>query len=92
MGADKSVEVHVTGRVQGVFFRAATREQAQRLGVRGWVRNQPDGSVTAHLEGPAEAVDALLAWCRQGPPSAHVEEVRDRPVPGTGTGGFQVLD
>ena len=46
------MDVVVTGRVQGVFFRAAMREQADRLGVTGWVRNEPDGSVRAHLEGP----------------------------------------
>ena len=61
-----AADVVVTGRVQGVFFRAAMREQADRLGVTGWVRNEPDGSVRAHLEGPDGAVDRLVDWCAQG--------------------------
>jgi acylphosphatase len=68
--------VTVTGRVQGVFFRAWTREQAQALGVRGWVRNCPDGRVEAHIEGEADAVDRMTEHLRRGPPSAHVEDVR----------------
>ena len=68
-------EVQVTGLVQGVFFRAWTREQADELGVAGWVRNCPDGSVKAHLEGDPAAVDQLISRLRQGPPSAEVSEV-----------------
>ena len=71
-----AVDVVVTGHVQGVFFRASMREQAERLGVTGWVRNDPDGSVRAHVEGPAEAVQSLVAWCADGPPNAHVDDVR----------------
>lgn len=71
-----AVDVVVTGHVQGVFFRASMRDEAERLGVSGWVCNEPDGSVRAHLEGPGEAVDALVAWCADGPPRARVDEVR----------------
>jgi acylphosphatase len=71
-----AVDVVVTGRVQGVFFRASMREQAEQLGVAGWVHNEPDGSVRAHLEGEADAVDSLVAWCSHGPPAAVVEDVR----------------
>ena len=71
-----AVDVVVTGHVQGVFFRASMREQAGPLGVTGWVRNEPDGSVHAHLEGPAEAVESLVEWCAAGPPSAQVDERR----------------
>lgn len=71
-----AVDLVVTGRVQGVFFRAALREQAERLGLTGWVSNEPDGSVRAHLEGPAEAVDTVVEWCAQGPPAARVADVR----------------
>jgi acylphosphatase len=74
--ASTAVDLVVTGHVQGVFFRAAMREQADRAGVTGWVRNEPDGSVQAHLEGPSEAVEILVAWCAEGPPAARVEGVQ----------------
>ena len=61
-----AVDLVVTGHVQGVFFRASMREQADRLGVTGWVRNEPDGTVHAHLEGAPEAVDELVSWCAEG--------------------------
>jgi acylphosphatase len=88
--ASTAVDVLVTGHVQGVFFRAALREQADRLGVSGWVRNDPDGSVRAHLEGPAEAVDAVVAWCATGPPAARVDAVERAEADATGTTGFRV--
>ncbi len=90
MGRSRALEVRITGQVQGVFFRAATREQARRLGVRGWVRNDPDGSVTAHLEGSAEAVDALVEWCHRGPPSARVEAVQETETHAIGAAEFTV--
>lgn len=62
----------VTGRVQGVFFRAWTAEQARTLGVSGWVRNCPDGSVEAHVEGDHEPVRQLIERMRSGPPGADV--------------------
>jgi acylphosphatase len=68
--------VRVTGRVQGVFFRAWTREQANGLGVRGWVRNCPDGSVEAHLEGKETAVEQLVDRVSSGPPGARVDDVQ----------------
>lgn len=72
---DKAVTVRVTGRVQGVAFRWYAVEEGRRLGVRGWIRNEPDGSVSGHFEGPADSVDALVAWCGHGPPSASVRHV-----------------
>lgn len=71
----RAVDVTVTGRVQGVSFRMYAEREARRLGVAGWVRNEPDGTVAGHLEGEAEQVDALIAWCRQGPPAAGVDQV-----------------
>ncbi|MCL6741111.1 acylphosphatase [Sphingomonas sp. RB56-2] len=69
--------VRVSGRVQGVFFRAWTAEQARLLGVNGWVRNSPDGSVEAHLQGDRWAVRRLIELLHRGPPSANVDEVID---------------
>ena len=71
----RAVDVTVTGLVQGVFFRARCADEAGRLGVRGWVRNEPDGSVRGHFEGDRQAVDALVAWCHDGSPRAEVERV-----------------
>ena len=65
----------VGGRVQGVFFRAGTREQAQRLGLRGYARNRADGRVDVLAVGGVAAIDALAAWLRQGPPQARVDEL-----------------
>jgi len=69
------VRVVVRGRVQGVFFRDSTRERAQALGVGGWVRNAEDGTVAVHAEGDAAAVEELLGFLREGPPSAEVASV-----------------
>jgi DNA ligase D-like protein (predicted 3'-phosphoesterase) len=74
-GAESAVRAAVRGRVQGVFFREATRQRALELGVRGWVRNAEDGGVLVHAEGPEEAVEQLVGFLREGPPAARVEEV-----------------
>lgn len=67
--------VLIKGKVQGVFFRAFTREQAEALGLAGWVRNLPLRRVEAVFQGPRDQVERAIAWCRQGPPSAAVSEV-----------------
>jgi acylphosphatase len=67
--------VSVTGRVQGVFFRAWARDQAIELGVTGWVRNCPDGRVDMHIEGEEAAVQKMIERLRRGPPSAQVDDV-----------------
>ena len=67
--------VVVRGRVQGVFFRAETRNRAQLLGLAGWVRNNADGTVEAAFEGDPEKVESMLEWCRRGPAHAEVEDV-----------------
>ncbi len=85
---DTAADVVVTGRVQGVFFRASMRDRAERLGVAGWVSNEPDGSVRAHLEGPAEAVDELVDWCARGSDGARVEDVRREDGELTGARSF----
>ena len=73
--SDIRIRAVVHGRVQGVFYRDSCRNEARRLGVRGWVRNRPDGTVEVVAEGPRDRVDRLLTWCRQGPPRAHVTAV-----------------
>jgi acylphosphatase len=81
----------VSGRVQGVWFRESCREEAALRGVAGWVRNLPDGRVEAVFEGDADAVDALVAWCHEGPPRARVRGVeRLDELPGA-EAGFKVL-
>jgi acylphosphatase len=82
--------VEVSGRVQGVFFRAWTVEQAERLKVSGWVRNCPDGSVEAHLEGEEGAVNWLIDLIGDGPPSARVANVRVRDAEPEGSKSFEV--
>ena len=83
-------EVVVTGRVQGVFFRDSMRREARRLGIAGWVRNQPDGTVQAHIEGPPDAVEALVRWSREGPRHASVDDVHVAEVQAAGCAGFDV--
>jgi acylphosphatase len=80
----------VHGRVQGVFFRDTTRRHAAALGVAGWVRNRPDGTVEAVFEGESEAVEAMLAFCREGPRGARVERVEVTDEVPEDLSGFQV--
>jgi acylphosphatase len=69
------VIVRITGRVQGVNYRATAAREARRRGLTGWVRNEPDGAVRVDVEGNPAAVDAFLAWCAEGPPNARVAAV-----------------
>jgi acylphosphatase len=71
----RRVRAIVTGRVQGVAYRASTVFEARALGVTGWVRNRPDGAVELEAQGDEEGVAALLAWCAHGPPAARVNGV-----------------
>lgn len=80
----------VHGRVQGVFFRDTTRRQATSRGLVGWVRNLPDGTVEAVFEGDPEAVEAMLAFCREGPRGASVERVDVSEQEPEGLGSFEV--
>jgi len=75
----KRVRVQVSGLVQGVWFRESTKQEAERLGVTGWVRNRVDGRVEGVFEGPEAAVDRLVAWCRTGPSAARVDDVEVAP-------------
>lgn len=69
------VHVYICGTVQGVGYRYSTLEMAQRLGLKGWVRNLPDDRVEAVFEGEPATIEQMLAWCRQGPPAARVRDV-----------------
>jgi acylphosphatase len=73
--AQTRAHIFVSGRVQGVFFRQKTRQRAQNFGVKGWVRNLPDGRVEAVFEGEEDAVAMLVDWCRHGPSYAKVENI-----------------
>jgi len=74
--------VRIRGVVQGVGYRASLARQARQLDIRGWVRNRVDGSVEATIQGPALDVEALLDWCRRGPPAARVDSVEHEPDEG----------
>ena len=82
--------VVVRGTVQGVFFRASCQQEAAQHGVAGWVANRPDGAVEAVFEGEEAAVEAVIAWCRQGPPRATVEAVEVTEEELEGLRGFGV--
>ena len=79
----------ISGQVQGVGFRYAVIGRARSRGVAGWVRNNSDGTVGAVFEGQPEAVDALVAWCRRGPPGARVDDVRVEMEAPSGQRGFR---
>jgi acylphosphatase len=76
MAETKRIHVIVEGRVQGVFFRAYTKDEAVRLGLLGWVRNRPDGTVEALVEGEKNAVAKMVQWFHQGSPHSYVEKVQ----------------
>ena len=86
----KRALVVVRGSVQGVFFRAETRDRARSLGLAGWVRNAPDGSVEAAFEGDDDRVESMVEWCRRGPSGARVDDVEVAWVEPEGAEGFSI--
>lgn len=74
-GDHERAHVYISGSVQGVFFRDSTRQKANELDLNGWVKNMSDGRVEALFEGPADAVQEMLDWCKEGPAQADVEDV-----------------
>jgi acylphosphatase len=84
------LNLHITGKVQGVFYRDTTKRKAHEFGVHGFVRNQPDGSVYAEVEGTQEALDALVAWCHEGPDMAVVAGVVVTEGEVVGFSGFEI--
>jgi len=89
---DNRIRAHVfvSGRVQGVYYRASTRERARELGVDGWVKNLADGRVEAVFEGEADAVESMIEWCHTGSPSARVDGVETEYSDPTGVEGFEI--
>ena len=85
-----AVRLRVSGRVQGVFFRDSCATEARRRGVTGWVRNEDDGTLAAHLEGGQADVEAMVEWCRVGPPRAEVSDLEREAVDPEGCDDFEV--
>jgi acylphosphatase len=71
----KCLVIRISGNVQGVFFRASAREVANQLGIKGFIRNEPDGNVYSEAESEVEQLEKFIAWCKSGPPRARVERV-----------------
>ena len=88
--SEVAVEIRVTGWVQGVGFRWSCQREAERHRVSGWVRNEPDGSVAARFEGDRGPVEAMVEWCRNGPPGAHVEGVETAESAPEGDTSFRI--
>jgi acylphosphatase len=82
--------VYVSGRVQGVFYRATTRDEARERGVDGWVKNLDDGRVEGVFEGPEPAVEAMVEWCHEGSDRARVENVEVEYGDPEGIDGFEI--
>ncbi|HEV7689808.1 MAG TPA: acylphosphatase [Hyphomonadaceae bacterium] len=87
---ETTIRTVITGRVQGVGYRAFVEAQAARRGLKGWVRNRRDGSVEAVFSGPQHVVDGMLAACNEGPGSSRVDDVEVEPAD-TDVDGFRVL-
>ena len=90
MANEERAHVFVSGRVQGVSFRDATRSQAEQIGLSGWVRNTQDGRVEAVFEGEPDALRQMIDWCESGPSSAGVEDVSVENEQPEGLSGFEV--
>lgn len=84
-----AMDLTVSGRVQGVSFRAYAEREAARLGLTGWVRNEPDGTVAIHAEGDEAALEQLVRWAEEGPRLARVDRVDARPADDTGASDFR---
>ena len=89
--SNRRVRVVVSGRVQGVFFRASTRDHALHLGASGWVRNMTDGRVEAVFEGSDEQVEKMLSWCHRGSPLSRVDGLEIEEENPENIEGFQVF-
>jgi acylphosphatase len=86
----RRVRIQLSGRVQGVFFRASCAQRAEELDLSGWVRNMPGGGVEATFEGTESSVEQMVRWCREGPPLARVDRFEVVDEAPTGRSGFRV--
>ena len=87
----RAKSIRIKGRVQGVFYRATAHMQAMTLGVTGWARNNPDGSVEIHAEGEPEALEAFTDWCRKGPEGAEVQSVEITDAKAENSPSFEII-
>jgi acylphosphatase len=87
----RRARVKISGRVQGVFFRASCADRARGAGLSGWVRNASAGVVEAVFEGEEEDVEAIISWCRKGPPHARVDDIEVAEEAPTGAEGFRIV-
>jgi len=85
------MKVLVSGRVQGVFYRAFTRQNAEQLGLSGWVKNLEDGRVEAEIEGSRQAIERMLTKMGRGPPGARVDDIETEEIKERGEKGFEIL-
>lgn len=86
----KRLRIRVTGKVQGVFYRASTQAKAKELGLNGWVKNDQDGSVLIEAEGEDQKLDKLVNWCQQGPGAAQVNNVDTTEIQPEGINNFEI--
>lgn len=86
----KHLSIVVEGQVQGVFYRVSTKERCDQLGIAGWVRNEPDGTVRIEAEGEVERLNKLLDWCRKGSGQASVHRVTSTERPLEGMASFDI--
>ncbi|WNJ17977.1 acylphosphatase [Pontibacter sp. G13] len=86
----KRFALHIRGKVQGVWYRKSTQDQAQALGLVGFVRNEPDGSAYAEIEGSPELLEQMVDWCRKGPDLARVDAVESSEMACVGEQAFRI--
>jgi acylphosphatase len=87
----KTIQLLIQGKVQGVFYRASAKEKADKLGIRGWVKNTEDGDVAILCQGPEMELGEFINWCRQGPPRARVEHIELKEITAALQSGFTIL-
>lgn len=85
-----TVEIQVFGKVQGVWYRASTRNKALELGLKGWVQNEPDGSVRMVLTGALSLIKQMNEWCKEGPPHARVDQLTQKELPLVEFSNFEI--